>query len=695
MELLRTSGRTRMYLQMSLVLFFIGLSGENAMFAQDGSDDLAKYTPEWIRDGFADAGATHEPWIFQVRRNNESFNHWQREYYDYQTSEDFIRSLAEAGITVYHIYCYKGFGFEAEKEHMDMAAKAAAIAHKYGMKVDTYVQWNTMAYETFFAEVPEAQTDLWYQVDVNGKPILLTYGYQQSFRYRPCFNHEAYMDYYKEKIIRYAVEKIKTDFIHFDNFDYNYPPEADFNPATIAAFRKYLEDKYTASERIERFGFENVSFVLPPMWNDPNPAEKMVVIRDPVIQEWIDFRCWTFTTRLAECARFARALNKEVAIEVNPHGLVGSNRAWEAGINHPDLMQYTNVIWTEDSNNPRWEDGVAIWKFRHYKLGRTTGNFIMTGNHKPQDFAENLALNRTIGSLGRSIPEGVRKKYLDFWLDQKGLYTNMKGAEKVAVLRSYPSMAYNILETQIAVNMAEQALQQRQIPFDIIFDQQQDDLGKYYVIVLANQESLDENMIIKIKEYVKNGGGIVATGKTGMYDGWRRLRKNKLPEEMLSETGQEQSRGYEAISTTPGREAFAFNYGEGRVIYLPELIRPEGEIKLGFESEWMMPENANELVSSVHWAAGKTLPLTVTAPEWVGVSHDTQDKREVIHLFNYNSQRNVGGITLQYNGAVKKAWAVSPDQNGIINLPVTKEGERTIVRISSLIVYKIIVLEKM
>ncbi len=91
--------------------------------AQDGSDDLAKYTPEWIRDGFADAGATHEPWIFQVRRNNGSFNHWQKEYYDYQTSEEFIKTLAESGISVYHIYCYKGFGFEAEKDHMEWLQK--------------------------------------------------------------------------------------------------------------------------------------------------------------------------------------------------------------------------------------------------------------------------------------------------------------------------------------------------------------------------------------------------------------------------------------------------------------------------------------------------------------------------------------------------------------------------------------------
>ncbi|MCK4466440.1 MAG: beta-galactosidase trimerization domain-containing protein, partial [Bacteroidales bacterium] len=396
---------------------------------------------------------------------------------------------------------------------------------------------------------------------------------------------DGYLNYFKEKIIRYAVEKVKTDFIHFDNFDYNYPPEADHNPATIIAFRKYLEDKYTPTKRIERFGFDNVSFILPPMWNDPNPAGKMIAIKDPVIQEWIDFRCWTFTTRLAECARFARELNKEIAIEVNPHGLVGSNRAWEAGINHPDLMQYTNVIWTEDTNNPRWEEGVAIGKFRHYKLGRTTNNFIMTYNKKPQDFAENLALNRTIGSLGMGLPEGVGKKYLDFWLAHKELYIQMKGAEKVAVLRSYPSMAYNTTETQIAVNMAEQALQQRQIPFDIIFDLQLDQLGEYYVVVLANQESLSEETIIKIKEFVKNGGGLVATGNTGMYDGWRRLRKENLLEEMLSEIDPGPIEGFETESGKIKSDVFAFNYGEGRIIYLPELVQPEGEIKLGYESK--------------------------------------------------------------------------------------------------------------
>jgi hypothetical protein len=669
------------YFAACFACLFLLLKGSDPLLAQDKTVDLTRYTPEWIKDGFANGGATHEPWMFQVRRN-KNFNQWQKEYYDYQTSAEYIKSLAEAGVTVYHLYFYKGFGFEAEKVHMDKAAKAAEIAHKYGMKVDTYIQWNTMLYETFFAEVPEAKTDLWYQVDVNGKPIMLTYSHQQSFRYRPCFNHDAYMEYFKEKIIRYAIEVVKTDFLHFDNFDYNDANDADFNPATIAAFRKYLEDKYTPSKRIERFGFDNVSYVLPPMWNNSNPAGTLVEIKDPMMQEWIDFRCWTLVTRLKECIEFARSLNKEVVIEVNSGGIEGGNRAWEYGINHGDLMQYTNVIWAEDLNYAQWQDGVAVGKFRNYKLGRSTTNFIMSYNKTSYDFAENLALNRTIGSLGWSELDEVELKYLSFWRANKELYTGMEGAEKVALLRSYPSMAYNTRDTHISVNMAEQALQQSQIPFDIIYDEHLERLNNYSVLVLANQESLSDENIIAIKAFAKDGGGLVVTDKTGKYDGWRRLRKNNLTDEMYLETGV----------TGEVKDSFSFVYGMGLVQYIPELIRPEGEIKLGYYTTWVMPENADELVSAVYDVAAEELPLRVLAPEWVGISHDMRGDRDIIHLFNYNHKRDVSGVTLHFKGAVKRASAISPDREGEINIPFTGNDKGVTLKIPDFPVYMIITL---
>jgi hypothetical protein len=655
--------------------------------------------PGWLRDGFAVAGPTWEPWSFMVRRNNSemtehNFSYWQKDDYENQMSEEFIRSFARSGATVYHLGFYKGFGFKAEEGYMEKVVRAAAIAHKYGLKVATYIQWSTLCYETFFSEVPEARTDKWYQMDVYGKP-LLPYGDRAPFRYTPCFSNDAYMNYLKEKIIRFAVEKVKTDFIHFDNFVLSPILSADHNPATIAAFRKYLTDKYTPAKRIERFSFDDMSNVLPPSWTTP---PKMPVIGDPVIQEWIDFRCWTLETRLRECARFARSLNKEVVIEVNCGGLIGNDRAWETGIDHSSLMRYTNVIWAEDKSYPRWENGVAIGKFRSFKLGRTMNNFILTYVRAPQDFAEDLALNRSIGYLGEGMPKELGKKYLDFWLENKSLYARMHGAERVAVLRSYPSMAYNTYETQIAVDMAEQTLQQRQIPFDIIFDQQAGKLEKYDVLVLADQESLTDEMISILKRFVKNGGGLVVTDKTGAYDGWHRRRRENMLEEMIGEekgTAGDKNRVGEKEKADA---ALSFSYGKGRVVYLAELERPnDAELRSGYAgAEWMMPKNAGELTAAVRWAAGKRLPLEVTAPEWVGVSHDINDRGDidVVHLFNYNHKKNVAGIIIEYNGPVKKAWSVSPDEQGRQAIPLIERGGVTELRIPNLDVYKVIVLEK-
>lgn len=676
----------------SLFLFLWLLSGVNGnLFAQNSLDSLVEYTPKWIREGFAVAGPTWEPWMFMMRRNNSNMDEhnytwWQKDLYDEQLSEEFIKSLKESGATVYHLGFYKGFGFKAEKDNMDKMAKAAAIAHKYGLKVATYIQWSTLCYETFFTEVPEAKTDLWYQVDVNGKP-LLPYGDRAPFRYTPCFSNDKYMNYLKEKVVRYALETVKTDFIHFDNFAFMPALSADHNPTTIAVFRKYITDKYSPAKRIERFGFDDVSNILPPSWVIP---PKMPVIDDPVIQEWIDFRCWILEKRLEECAGFARKLNKEVVIEVNCGGLIGNDRAWEIGINHPGVMKYTNVIWAEDKSYPRWEDGVAIGKFRSFKLGRTTNNFILTYVKQPQDFAEDLALNRSIGYLGEGIPSGLGKKYLDFWLSNKKLYVNMHGAEKVATFRSYPSMAYNSYETQIVANMAEQVLQQRQIPFDIIFDQQIDKLKKYDVLVLADQECLTDEVITSVKQFVKEGGGLVMTNKTGMYDGWHRRRKQDMPEEL----GFEGKRGDPLEKNK--KSVLSFTYGKGRVVYLPDLEKSkEGELRSGFSgAEWMMPKNASELESAVHWVSGERLPLKVTAPEWVGVSHDSQETFDVIHLFNYNHNRNVAGIILEYRGKIKNAWSVSPDEEGRSILPVVEKGGVTELRIPNLEVYKLVVLEK-
>ena len=175
----------------------------------------------WLSRGMIDAGGNHEPYMFTVRRGGQRFD--ERQSSDYQQSEELIRQLHDEGVDVFHTHLYKGFGMEAEREEMEAARKAVEFAHRLGMKVDTYIQWNSLMYETFFAEEPKAVE--WIQRDIAGLPILLPYGYQQSFRYRPCFNNQNYLDYLK-KVVRYAIVEVKTDFIHFDNFALNSEPDS-------------------------------------------------------------------------------------------------------------------------------------------------------------------------------------------------------------------------------------------------------------------------------------------------------------------------------------------------------------------------------------------------------------------------------------------------------------------------------------
>ncbi len=146
------------------------------------------------------------------------------------------------------------------------------------MKIDTLRPVGHDDVRNVLAEEPRSQG--WFQIDAFGQPIMIEYGYQQSFRYLPCFSNQDYLDYLK-KIVRYAVTEVKTDFIHFDNFSLSAEPYSCHCRACKTGFRGYLRKKYTAEQRKERFGFENIDYVNPPRWNSDNRPEKLQIIVDP------------------------------------------------------------------------------------------------------------------------------------------------------------------------------------------------------------------------------------------------------------------------------------------------------------------------------------------------------------------------------------------------------------------------------
>ena len=85
-------------------------------------------------------------------------------------------------------------------------------------------------------------------------------------------------------------------------------------------------------------------------------------------------------------------------------------------------------------------------------------------------------------------------------------------------------MAYSIVATLVPTILMEQVLIQHKIPFDLIFDEQMDRIGRYRAIILPGQESLSQAWVDKLTAYAQDGGTVLFTGNTADYNDWRETR---------------------------------------------------------------------------------------------------------------------------------------------------------------------------
>lgn len=623
----------------------------------DNSAPLPK--AHWLKNGLIQAEGSHEPYSFIVRRGGQRLDAFGE--YDKLQSEEVIAELARQGVECFETHFYKGLGIEAEKEEMEQTKRAAEIAHRHGLKVSTYIQWNTMVYETFFAEQPAATN--WIQRDNLGQPILLTYGYQQSFRYRPCFSCQEYLDYLK-RVVKLAVEWVKADFIDFDNFDLNPEPDSCHCVHCVRGFRAYLANKYSPEVRKQRFGFENVSYINPPQWNVQNPPEKLEIVYDPAIQEWIAYRCEVMARALAQIATYAKSLNPEVAIEINPCGIDGTNRAWEAGIDHSRLLKWTDCVVTEESNKATYcADGRLVSKIRSYKLARAHNNILVPVPEDSFDLAESLAFNQTLSWLnGYPLsPEFVA--YSEFYRKYREFYIGTEDSAALAVFRSHPSITYHNARCQLSAVLTEQALIQARVPFSLIFDEQLSGVSKYRTLVLPDSQCLSDLQLKQIRTFVSNGGGLILIGEAGFYDEWRRVRPQSGFQDLVTI-----NRTVQAYQETVGVEhpaggaSVRGEYGKGRVVYVPEMEfdgpLPPSEKYFPIDNRfWKLPKNWRQLLDAVRWASGGELALEIDGPPYLiaNIVSRSSDNMQALHLLNYNYKSRSSAESIPVTWRLPKA----------------------------------------
>jgi len=501
---------------------------------------------------------SHEPIEFTLRRGTHPED--IVDSYERQHAPENIQLMFDAGVRYARLHFYKGLGLDVERPDIARSVEMAERMHKLGMKVSVYVA-GTMFVETFYREVPEALQ--WEQRDQLNHPVY--YIETQTFRHFACFNEPKY-DEYIQRVLKIAVEEVKADQVFFDNVFLLPEPKSCRCPRCIRAFHEFLKQRYPTKEAaFRRFGYPDTDILVVNDWDVFNGPEALTAVDDPVLQEWTRFRSETVARHCARLYDYVKSLNPKISVGFNLKGIYGLNRIWRNAIYHPLLAGKIDFspfdVGGMDAHIDR-RTGALIAEIRSFKMARTLDFSYETGG-TPLEDAVTMAFNPQKyiegygwqGSPGHTM--GEERSFsaeAEFYREySERYYTRTTNVADVAVLRSWPSMAYSIVNTSVPAILMEQTLIQHKIPFDVIFDEQMDKIGRYRAVILAGQECLSKAWADKLTDYAQQGGTVVFTGNTAHYNEWRETRRTNP---LLSRMGA----------------GSVVSLGKGKLVYISEIV---------------------------------------------------------------------------------------------------------------------------
>lgn len=468
--------------------------------------------PDWLRrDGLVMAGSW-EPLGHRARRDGDDYVVTSEEYAGYlrEHSPEMVARLKSLGVNFVMTHCYKGLGLETERKSMADAVKFAKLCHDAGLHVGVYNFSGAFHYKPFFKEVPQAKD--WVVLDENGKPR--RYG-RTNYRYFWNRNHPDAQAFYKN-IVRFAVNEIKSDLLHFDN--YSFGPGSDTH--SVQRFRRYLSKTFTA-EQLKQMGVSDLNTVQPAMTGPPDNLLR---------RAWLKFSCESLTESYHDMNRYARGLRKDILVECNPFPV------WERinpPADHGSLLQGGEAF-CDESPPSGYRDGKLIDRIRSFKVGRRMNNMVFVYTTTPLEAAEAMAFNLDcIGWIfwfeyGKIVAKPGAKEpmspelgpFVGFFHNRRELLRDADVIADVAVLRSFPSQVFADPKHAKLTYQVEQALIDNRICFQIIYNQQLDDLKRYRALILAGSVALSDRHIEYIKQYVKSGGRLCIIGPAATHDDW-------------------------------------------------------------------------------------------------------------------------------------------------------------------------------
>jgi hypothetical protein len=617
----------------------------------------------------------------------------------YRHSAAHVDELYRAGINQIWTHWWKGYGLAFEHAEQERNRPLVAAAHKRGMRVIAYCTFGTIVPEVLEHEVPDCMS--WAQVGEHGQPASCQTSFQ-SFRVRPCYNSQAWLDYLK-RVTQQALE-MGMDGIHFDNIGYNSEPDSCRCPTCLAKFRDYLEQQFGSHSAASRargaqlFGFHDFSRVRAPWFNRWNQAVLQRQVNPSVQKAWMRFKVESIRGALQQMADHIRRVNPRALVEANAGKGFGCNVEYMNGLSPEVHFPVLDLVYNESGTLKTGAHGQLVTRTRECKLARAAGIPVMLYSRTPAEVAEMFAFNP--GALSGGLTPAANAWYHRF----KRYQLEAETLAEVAVLRQRESLAYNMIDPYAAVITAEQVLIENRIPYDTVWGRHLADLSKYRVLVLAGCECLSEREAAQVAAFVRRGGALLAVGRTAMADAWRcpYLRRGIRRVTSGAEAAaamQPQSALHRLLGDNP-QAPLRRTFGQGRVAYLPNFdyaAFPGGgpEFWMVTDAHYARPKNEADFLAALDWSVRDTRQLRVETSGRVLAELTRVGRETVLHLVNLDGEKRAAAVAVSLR-LPRRVRAVSSLEFGGATrpapVPFVRRGDTVQVEIPDLRVHRMLIL---
>jgi len=439
--------------------------------------------------------------------------------------EDEADMIVKLGGNTQHFHCWKwkngmddkGMYFKSKMNKVgndDRLGAYLPVAHRKGLKVVVYfnVHWYT---KEFGLQHPD-----WCQIIESGQLIDNVYSTGTSF----CVN-SPYRDWVFQILKDLCAYEI--DGIFFDG--------PIFFPNTC-----YCQSCHSLFN--EKYGAE------PPLKSDLNNRLR---------KEFIEFQSDSLARFLEDSGRIIKSEGREILFYMNGNG---ASPCWPTGRDNHKIILNTDILGAEggflhgDLNElPIYKPGVSAKIMESQAGDKPTVIFDCVG-HKPWSWHPltteeiKILLAETVANGANYwlafFPDDLRNKHLIsdvgsfnvFLKNNPDPFFKTESLAEIALmwpwgsLESYRGSSVPLSDFTQQIDSRSigdigkefagfyQSLHQQQIVFDVIDEGRMEKLSRYKVVIMPNIACLTEKTAVLIAEYVKNGGNIIASFETSLYD---------------------------------------------------------------------------------------------------------------------------------------------------------------------------------